>query len=111
MRKFIVSTFKGTTTVIEVDVRDVTWTEDPSLAWQLKNGEGCYVIQSPASLAGERYYSWAFFETDESALQSAIFGVEQEAERSARKAHTDVDQSLLSSKLSSIKTTYLKSDI
>ena len=108
MRKFISKTFKDKTSVIELDLKEVGLMEDQSLAWRLQSWEKLFEVLAPASLAGERYYSYFLYDYPEACHTYAIDELTQEAKRTAEKRHTTVDKDLLQSKIDGIDIVMLE---
>lgn len=109
MRKFIVQSKKGSTSIIEVEVELVTPVEDPSVMW-LPPGEYKARIMEPKSLyikvdtmvdgkketimVPDMWFSHAFYDSYAAALQAAQTLIEQEYQFNLRKygkVFTDVD--------------------
>lgn len=87
MRKFVIHSLKGATSIMEVEIKLVTGLEDPSVTW-LPNGEYKAHVLKPVSLMDKKvvvledkktetqlvppvYYSHAFYETAEEAMEVA----------------------------------------
>lgn len=103
MIKYAIYSIKRATTVIEAEVREVSIMEDCSLSWRLQPGESLYEFISPKVLEGERWFSWFLYDSKEVAMEQAIILTNQEAERTARKSHTEIDQDVLAENLAAIK--------
>jgi len=111
MRKFISKTFKDETSVIELEVEEVSLMQDQSLAWRLQPGEKLYEVILPKSLAGERYYSYFLHDYAGACHSYAIEELTQETKRTAEKRHTVVDETLLQSKIDGIERVLLQGEV
>lgn len=103
MIKYYVQIMKGTTTILEVEVRPITRLEDQSIAWTLKPGEALYAVLRPKAIAGERWMHFAFHESEADArtfIERSIREVEMP--RAARHGETWSEEDVLA-KLASVK--------
>lgn len=107
MTKYLIQTLKGNTAIIQCTVRPVTLLEDPSLGWSLRPGEAKYQITAPKSMEQDQTYSWALFDSLETALERATDGLTEEAERTAWKTGEPFDDLKLSLKVAAIQVKYL----
>lgn len=103
MIKYSIQTLKGATSIIEVELRQVSLLEDPSLAWRINAPECMYYIVKPSSFPGEAFMSWAFFDSRECALAKAQADILHEAKRTAEKSHSNFDNERYQERLSAIK--------
>ncbi len=92
MRKFYIQSLKGKTSILEVEGELLLQSEDPTLIWGLKEGEYVFKIAKPASLAGERYMSFAFSETLEEATASAHKSIDGSVAMQLRKGQITAEQ-------------------
>lgn len=102
MIKFIPQTIKGQTSVYEIEVKPVTLLEDPSLSWRAKPGEILYKVISPKNFAEEKWWSFYMYDSAEKALEVASGLLNENAARTARKDHTELDEANLSERIAAI---------
>ncbi len=92
MRKFYIQSLKGKTSILEVEGELLLQAEDPVLVWSLREGEYMFKITKPASLAGERYMSFAFNDTLEEAITSAHKDIDGSMALQLRKGQITAEQ-------------------
>lgn len=103
IKKFAPHSLRDQTSIYEIEVKPVSLLEDPSLVWRAQPREVYYKVVSPKQFAGEKWWSFFMYDSEEEALAMATSRVNEEATRDARKAHIEIDQEKLTAKLSSIK--------
>lgn len=97
---YVITSAKGVLTITQVEAKQVTLLENPNL---LNRDVQFDILHSKnKALIGERWYGWAFYETGEDAKRQALKDIRAEAERTARKAHTEVDEEVLQEKFKTI---------
>ena len=78
MKKFVIHTTKGLSSVIEVECEEVNPLDDPMLM-MLPKGEGKLKITTPSNLAGQIWYSLFFYNNKEEAMKEMERFISEEA--------------------------------
>lgn len=115
MKKFVVHSIKGVTSIMEVECRVVTALQDPSVMFipageykaEILNPVALYEKQSDGSLRSPVYYSHSLHETVEAAMVAAKKGLEESYRRTCHKCNMDVDGQTLEEILAKITTVTL----
>lgn len=100
MRKFIIQTKKGVSSIQEVEIQLVTAMEDPSILWRMKPGEYLAKVLKPESMYEKQndgrftppVLCWfAFHDSEEAAKAVAEKDHKREMERISGRAHLNED--------------------
>jgi hypothetical protein len=117
MKKFVIHTLKGKTSIFEVECTPLTPGDDPYVAW-LIYGEYRARIDAPASLfdkidgkmVAPVWHSFVFFDTLEDAKSQANKDVRAMLERNKRKNGTDFTEEDVKKQLNDIQVIILEGD-
>lgn len=118
MRKFVIHTLKGDTSIIEVECERITGREDPSVMW-LPAGEYTVKITAPQSLLTKKvvgkettleptiYYSHGVFDSEEAAVTASHLLMRKTIELRAMKSKTAFKEEDVTAEIEKIKVVKL----